>query len=177
MPRMRQRWVRPRSGSEGSLGFSRATRQTIFDVPMSSTERTALLRAGKDGKRGGNTFEFMSGRLSPCSYLGASRRVGPPLPERDARQPGRVDESRAKGCPCRAHAKFAEGRRAWPAPPRGRFPARKRLPRLPFSAASGAPRQARPPRYVRVNLPPLREAPNIGRVSRWPPRLRRAADE
>src|ERR1700704_2851625 len=139
MPRTRQRWVRPRSGSEGSLGFSRATRQTIFDVPMSSTERTALLRAGKDGKRGGNTFEFMSGRLSPCSYLGASRRVRPPLLGRDARQPGRIDESRAKGCPCRAHAKFAEDQRVLPAPPGAPFPARERLSRLPFSTSSGVP--------------------------------------
>jgi hypothetical protein len=32
---------------------------------MSSTERTALFFAAKGGKRGGNTLEFIYGRLSP----------------------------------------------------------------------------------------------------------------
>src|SRR4051812_45783455 len=53
MPRIRQRWVRPRSVSELSRGIRRAMRHAILLVPTSSTDRMALLRAERGLRRGG----------------------------------------------------------------------------------------------------------------------------
>jgi hypothetical protein len=52
MPMMRARWVRPRSDSSISTGCSSATMHTTLLVPMSSTDRVALLREESGFRRG-----------------------------------------------------------------------------------------------------------------------------
>src|SRR5579883_1560176 len=76
MPNTLQRWVRPRSESVAVIGVSRAIRQTIFDAPTSSTERTALFLAGIWRRRGVKGLKLMSPLSSPASW----RPPAPPPP-------------------------------------------------------------------------------------------------
>ena len=53
-----------RSALDGSIGVNRAIRQTIFEAPMSRTDRIALLRAGIWRMRGGSGRKLMAALLS-----------------------------------------------------------------------------------------------------------------
>ena len=94
-PSTLQRWVRPRSASDGSIGVSRAIRQTIFEAPTSSTDSRALLRAGIWRMRGASGL-LMAGRPSwPCGP--PPRRPRPP--RTGARTPGPEPGNRARARP------------------------------------------------------------------------------
>src|SRR5262249_34608071 len=177
MPRMRQLWVRPRSAEGGSLGLSLATRQTILDVPTSSTEMTALFLAESGGKRGGSSLEFMCGRLLrwPCAPMLWPGQ--PPLPRKVWQLFGQADAGRATERPCREYDGSVEFQQAAPALLRHPFPAAKRQSRLSISASSGARRHVRQRRYVHASPLPPREGPYIRRSSHWRHRLRRREDE
>ena len=72
MPRMRARWVRPRSVSRFSIGRSWATRQTILLVPMSSTDRVALLRDDSGFIRGVRPLRRRLTSRPPCRASASS---------------------------------------------------------------------------------------------------------
>src|SRR5208337_2087044 len=95
MPSTLHRWVRPRSALDGSIGLNRATRQTIFEAPMSRTDRIALLRAGIWRMRGGSGRKLMAAGLS----LAHGRRPIPPPP------PATAAQTRAPACEDRARAR------------------------------------------------------------------------
>jgi len=89
--------VRPRSVSDGSLGLSRADEANNFRTfQCRSTERTALFLADKGGRRGGNTLEFIDGRLSPCSSGKRLGAFGRSFFGSSARQGGLAGGDRAK---------------------------------------------------------------------------------
>ena len=80
MPSTLQRWVRPRSASDGSIGVRRAIRQTIFEAPTSSTDSIALLRGGIWRMRGVSGLSSWLGALLGRVAIrpGGGRLLGQP---------------------------------------------------------------------------------------------------
>src|SRR5208337_917268 len=98
MPSTLHRWVRPRNALDRSIGLNRATKQTIFEAPMSRTDRIALLRGGIWRMRGGSGRKLMAAHL----FLAYGHRpIRPPLPATAAqtRAQAREDQVRARRGP------------------------------------------------------------------------------
>ena len=73
MPRMRTRWVRPRSMSDGSAGISLAMRHTTLEVPTSRTQSVALLRRGQGLRRGVKLLRVVMQRFPSAAPFSTSR--------------------------------------------------------------------------------------------------------